>query len=417
MESSYRNRSTPGVYVTEIDAFGSSIVGVETAVPVFVGYTEFAGDPVSGSTLYNSPTAISSPSEYASYFGGAAPGGSFNLAAQIALFYANGGANCYVVSVGSYWQGALPAAAAVPVPAEWTLDAIAADALVAGLGAAGYVVGATLLVIPEACLLDQQGYAQVVQAMLTQASTLQDRMAILDLPGCVAARDLDALEACQQNLSDAIAPAIASASYGAAYAPALLLPDGSVQPPSGAIAGIFTTSDARNGVWNAPANIAVEGIKGPLYNMSDAEQGGFNVPLNGQAINILRLQVNRGTVVWGARTLDGNSLDYRYVQVRRTLLYVEQSIKLALAAYVFAANDATTWQTVTASVSAFLTRLWQEGGFVGAKPSDAFTVSCGLGSTMTAQNVLDGYMVVAVTLALVHPSEFIELTFTQTMGS
>ena len=149
--------------------------------------------------------------------------------------------------------------------------------------------------------------------------------------------------------------------------------------------------------------------------MSDAEQGGFNVPTNGMAIDVLRMQPGRGTVVWGARTLDGNSPDCRYIQVRRTLIYVQQSIKTALQSYVFAANDATTWATVTASVSSFLTGLWQQGGLMGSKASDAFTVSCGLGSTMTPQDVLDANMIVAVTLQMIHPAEFIELTFTQAM--
>src|SRR5207248_8429939 len=110
-------------------------------------------------------------------------------------------------------------------------------------------------------------------------------------------------------------------------------------PPSGLLAGVWAASDSRNGVWNAPANIALASVIEPLYLMSDAEQGGFNVPTNGQAINIIRSQPSRGNVVWGARTLDGNSLDYCYVQIRRTLIYVEQSIKLALQPYVFAAND------------------------------------------------------------------------------
>jgi hypothetical protein len=150
--------------------------------------------------------------------------------------------------------------------------------------------------------------------------------------------------------------------------------------------------------------------------MNDNEQAGFNVPTNGQAINVLRTQPGRGTVVWGARTLDGNSQDYRYIHVRRTLIYIEQSIKLALQSYVFADNDASTWATVNASISGFLTSLWQAGGLLGAKPSDAFSVQVGLGSTMTAQDVLNGYMIVAVTLQMIHPAEFLELTFTQSMG-
>ncbi|MEJ2457624.1 MAG: phage tail sheath C-terminal domain-containing protein, partial [Novosphingobium sp.] len=190
-----------------------------------------------------------------------------------------------------------------------------------------------------------------------------------------------------------------------------------IAPPSGMLAGVWTKSDAQSGVWNAPANYALASVNGPLYNMSDGEQAGFNKPTNGQAIDVMRAQPSRGTVVWGARTLDGNSNDYRYVQVRRTLIYVEQSIKTALQSYVFMANDATTWATVTASISSFLTGLWQQGGLMGSKASDAFSVSCGLGSTMTSQNILDGYMIVAVTLQMIHPAEFIELTFTQTMGS
>jgi phage tail sheath protein FI len=414
--SSYLNRTTPGVYIAEVDAFGASITGVETAVPLFVGYTQFAGDPENSAALYNTPVAVTSLADFARYFGGTAPGGAFNLATQMQLFYANGGGQALIVSVGSYWRDQRPVAAPATVPADWSLDDIAADALIGGLTAASYASGPTMLVVPEACLLDKAGYAQVAQAMLNQASTLQDRMAILDLPGCTTATDLCALQACQANLWAAIAPAIASASYGAAYAPALVLPDGSVMPPSGAMAGIYTKSDALNGVWSAPANIAVAGVTGPAYAMTDAEQSEFNMPVNGQAVGILRAQPNRGTVFWGARTLDGNSQDYRYVQTRRTLIYIEQSIKMALQTYVFAANDATTWASVTAAISNFLTGLWQQGGLVGSKPSDAFSVSCGLNS-MTAQSILDGYMIVSVEVAIVHPAEFIALIFRQSMSS
>lgn len=598
--SSYLNRSTPGIYITEIDAFGSSIVGVATAVPIFIGYTEFAGDPTTGQSLYNTPFAISSMTDFTTYFGGAAvqnytitqtpppptpvsggtltpapvpsfyanfttaapsgsPGASgagmtvastgftlastalpnepnqFNLYWQMRLFFANGGGNCYVVSVGSYWANQFPTALPDPVPAYWFPGSIATgdpstpgDAgLLAGINAASYAVGPTMLVVPEACQLSQDDYARVAIAMLAQASALQDRVAILDLPGCMTANSYDALLQCQTNLSTAIAPQVASVSYGVAYAPALdtsvvttsdilftniqatgdgdnsivnnilttqanqlyrgsrlatiqgaiaaAFPLGSafgtennaqysvdaagypdptattraalaqwqsslddlllnalpvfsqieqliaknmnIAPPSGPLAGVWTKSDTQSGVWNAPANIALAGVNGPLYDMSDGEQAGFNMPTNGQAIDVLRTQPGRGTVVWGARTLDGNSNDYRYVQVRRTLIYIEQSIKTALKPYVFAPNDATTWATVTASISSFLTGLWQQGALIGAKSSDAFTVSCGLGTTMTSQNVLDGYMIVAVTLQMIHPAEFIELTFTQTMGS
>lgn len=605
---SYLNRKTPGVYVTEIAAFGTSIVGVPTAVPVFIGYTEFAGDPNTGAALYNTPVQISSLADYTQYFGGAAPapytveptpnptqsgsgsgsGGSggqaaaipssfyaysigsdlqipstmtgytlapaslaaaaaggesqpnqFNLYWSMLAFFNNGGSNCYVVSVGSYWSQEYPVTPpSDPVPSSWIANTISANDLIAGLNAAGFVIGPTMTVIPEACQLatvtdsawtDTGGnYAAVVQGMLSQSGQLQDRVAIIDLPGCLGTSTIDALTTSQQYLSIAIAPQVAYVSYGAAYAPALnstiigtsdilytnlqssdnsvinnilssqaymlyqtsaalgsiqaaiaqayplssdvtgntaqycndpsaydaTLNDGTtkgwtgsaqqqanldnyllaalpifaqiqqliansmnVLPPSGYLAGIWAKSDTLNGVWNAPANIALAGVTSPLYAMNDSQQASFNMPTNGQSICIIRSQPSRGNVVWGARTLDGNSNDYRYIQVRRTLIYVEQSIKQALQTYVFAANDATTWSAVTASISSFLTGLWQQGGLMGSKSSDAFTVQCGLGSTMTSQNILDGYMIVAVTLQMIHPAEFIELTFTQTMGS
>jgi phage tail sheath protein FI len=548
---------TPGVYIPEIEAFGTGIVGVQTAMPVFIGYTEFAGDPTTGAALYGVLTVISSMSEYAAYFGGAAPqdfavslaapgatpsftayytpsGGAaqlqgfmlapkagqprFALYWQMQLFFANGGGTCYIVSAGSYWAGHSPVS--LPDPDGWLPGMIAASDLTSALTAASFAEGPTMIVVPEACQLGQADYGAIACAMMVQASSLQDRMAILDLPGCLTADSFAALTACQSDLWNAIAPQIASASYAAAYAPALvtsvasastlrftnllsgdnslinsilttqaaqlfngeqlatiqaaiatafpltgldtntpaLSGDGSAYPartsgqtlaqwqggvnamlqsslpvftqieqlaatmmnvlaPSGAMAGAWTRSDNMNGVWNAPANIALAMVSAPLYNMSDVEQGGFNVPVNGEAIDVIRAQINRGTVVWGARTLDGNSLDYRYIQVRRTLIYIQQSIKLALQPYAFSPNDATTWSTVSASISSFLTGVWQQGGLMGSTASQAFTVSVGLGSTMTAQDILNGDMNVAVTLQMIHPAEFIELTFTQKMGS
>jgi phage tail sheath protein FI len=170
-------------------------------------------------------------------------------------------------------------------------------------------------------------------------------------------------------------------------------------------------------VWNAPANLTVNGVQGPAAVLTDTGQAPLNVPLNGESVCILRSVPGRGTVVWGARTLDGNSADYRYIQVRRTLIYIEQSIGSALPAYSFAANDATTWAAVTQAIGNFLTGLWQSGGLIGSKPSEAFSVECGVGTTMTAEDVLNGVMRVGVTVQMVHPAEFIELTFTQSMAS
>ena len=152
-----------------------------------------------------------------------------------------------------------------------------------------------------------------------------------------------------------------------------------------------------------------------MVEVTDTEQEDLNVPLSGKAVNAIRSFTNRGVIVWGARTLDGNSQDWRYIHVRRTMIMLEQSIKNALKTYVFDANDGNTWLNVKNMCSNFLTTIWQAGGLIGAKPEDAFSVQVGLGVTMTAVDILDGYMRVTILVALTHPSEFIAITFQQQM--
>ena len=262
----------------------------------------------------------------------------------------------------------------------------------------------------------------LLQGILTDAAALlyrgpNDNPQFLQIKSMIAAipatadgstvRGLAAITRLNQDLVNAI-PLLLQMENGIAYKLSLL-------PPSGAIAGIYTRIDATRGVWNAPANITPMAVTAPNVRLTDQQQGGLNAPLNGKAINVIREFAGRGPVVWGARTLDGNSLDYRYIQVRRTLIYIEASIKTALNQFVFAANDGKTWVAATAMVSGFLQNLWSQGGLMGAKADEAFTVQCGLGSTMTGMDILEGYMIVQVTLQMIHPAEFIELTFKQKM--
>ena len=188
-------------------------------------------------------------------------------------------------------------------------------------------------------------------------------------------------------------------------------------PASAAMAGVITFTDTARGVWNAPANIALTGVEAPGIIVNDDIQGDLNKPLDGKAINVVREFIGRGSVVWGARTLDGNSNDYRYVQVRRTLIYIEQSIKIAMRPFVFSPNEGNTWINVTSMITNFLQDLWAKGGLMGATAKEAFTVDCGLGTTMTARDILEGYMIVRVLLQMIRPAEFIELTFKQKMES
>lgn len=540
-------RRTPGVYVTELSAFPPSIIGVQTAVPAFIGYTQKA--EISGKPVFMKPIKIGSMVDYVEIFGkeydpkyqieevtDAAkikaheydfqvqeappqpttpppyppppvnlkyynlvfPSAStrFNLYNSLRLFYANGGGNCFVVSVGTY---------------EGTTS-ISKDALLGGLSVIKEQVGPTMLVIPDAVLLPgssgqnpawvSSDFQEVTRKMLEQCGELKDRMAILDVYGSQYATKTDyesIITRFREDVGDV------SLGYGAGYFPfvatsviplddydytnvtslqggptlseiltwqdanlynggyvppagkgttryeavkadidkmatttvqpevtklnnnlmaslpllkdilRIIIAKESILPPSGAMAGVYTYNDATRGVWNAPANVSLTGVNRTTFKLNDEQQGDLNVPVNGKAVDALREFTGRGVVVWGARTLDGNSNDNRYIQVRRTLITLEQSIKLQLDKFVFAPNTANTWVTVVSMVSNYLQGFWSQGGLMGATAQEAFSVQCGLGSTMTPMDVLEGYMIVQVTLQMIRPAEFIELTFKQKM--
>ncbi|WP_216713245.1 phage tail sheath family protein [Taishania pollutisoli] len=186
-------------------------------------------------------------------------------------------------------------------------------------------------------------------------------------------------------------------------------------PPSSAMAGIYTLVDSTKEVWKAPANIGLSNVISPTVNISHVNQEDLNVPLNGKAVNAIRYFVGEGIKVWGARTLDGNSLDWRYINVRRTMIMLEESIKNATKAFVFDPNTANTWVSVRSMINNFLNGIWKRGGLAGAIPDDAFSVHIGLGETMTPEDILEGIMRITVLVAIVRPAEFIEITFQQQM--
>jgi hypothetical protein len=182
--------------------------------------------------------------------------------------------------------------------------------------------------------------------------------------------------------------------------------------PSGAMAGIYARVDNERGVWKAPANVGVRSITGPSINVTNSEQDDLNVDAtSGKSINVIRSFTGRGTIVWGARTLAGNDNEWRYINVRRLFTYVEESVQEATAFVVFEPNTANTWQRVIGMIQAFLTGLWRDGALAGATTKDAFFVRCGIGVTMTAQDILEGRMIVEIGMAAVRPAEFIILKF------
>ncbi len=186
-------------------------------------------------------------------------------------------------------------------------------------------------------------------------------------------------------------------------------------PPAAAMAGVYTKVDDSRGVWKAPANVSLNSVISPAVNITNEEQEDLNVTTTGKSVNAIRPFIGEGTMVWGARTLDGNSLDWRYVNVRRTMIMLEESIRLAAKSFVFENNVATTWITLKSMINNFLNGIWKRGGLAGSTPEDAFSVSVGLGETMTADDILEGILKVTVLVALIRPAEFIEITFQQQM--
>lgn len=183
-------------------------------------------------------------------------------------------------------------------------------------------------------------------------------------------------------------------------------------PPSGAIAGVIAATDRNRGVWKAPANVSLASVLGPATIFTQSELDALNIDVNaGKSINAIRSFTGKGTLVWGARTLAGNDNEWRYIPVRRFFNMVEESIKKSTYWAVFEPNNANTWVKVKGMIENYLTNKWREGALVGAKPDDAFFVKIGLGQTMTAQDVLNGYMYVEIGMAVVRPAEFIVLKF------
>ncbi len=191
-----------------------------------------------------------------------------------------------------------------------------------------------------------------------------------------------------------------------------------ILPACGAIAGVYKFVDDTRGVWKAPANVSLNGVVDLPINISDLQQEPLNVDANtGKSINVIRSFTGKGILIWGSRTLAGNDNEWRYVPVRRTMTFIEQSIKHAVQAYVFEPNTANTWVKVSALIENFLMTLWRQGALQGAKPEHAFSVSIGLGSTMTADDILNGMMRIHIAVALVRPAEFILINLQQTMAA
>jgi uncharacterized protein len=256
-----------------------------------------------------------------------------------------------------------------------------------------------LLCIPDRT--DQQ----VQAAMIAHCEKLQDRFAILD-----PIRNSDTTQIGVQR------DALASVSgYAALYYPWLVIGDPSAPgtikvPPSGHIAGVMARTDNSRGVHKAPANEQVLGALGLERTLTDGEQG----PLNERSVNVIRAFTGKGVVVWGARTIS-LSTQWRYVNVRRLLLFIEESIQEGTMFAVFEPNDLALWSKLKRQVTDFLTRVWRDGALFGATPDDAFRVRVDEELNPPSIRAL-GQVVIEVLLYPVTPAEFVVFRIIQQPG-
>ncbi|WP_294286719.1 phage tail sheath C-terminal domain-containing protein [uncultured Chryseobacterium sp.] len=185
-----------------------------------------------------------------------------------------------------------------------------------------------------------------------------------------------------------------------------------VMAPSSAMAGVYAKVDSTSGVFKAPANVGLNYVVAPMEKISQDKQDDLNVDATaGKSINAIRTFTGKGTMVWGARTLDGNSNEWRYVSVRRFFNMVEESVKKSTERFVFEPNTANTWVRVQTMIENFLNQQWRDGALAGSKPEEAYYVSVGLNKTMSAKDILEGRMIIEVGMAAVRPAEFIVLRF------
>jgi Bacteriophage tail sheath protein len=250
------------------------------------------------------------------------------------------------------------------------------------------------------CCPDENEFSEISNALTTQCETLKDRLAILQAPNPAPSVDIHR-------------PTVVS-KYAAYYHPWLRIINPVTQlameiPPGGHVAGIYARSDAERGVHKAPANEIICGLyldpldptAGMKVQVTKADQD----VLNARGVNVLRYFTGRGNLVWGARTTTADP-GWKYVNVRRLFIFVEESIKKATRWVIFQPNDESVWARVHKSVSAFLTRLWMDGMLQGMKPEEAYFVRCDR-TTMTQADIDAGKLVLLIGMAPVKPAEFV----------
>lgn len=286
-----------------------------------------------------------------------------------------------------------PASAGAPTLADYEGDATRPPEERTGLAGFEKVDDISIVCIP-----DEHSVGGLTEALVTHCETLADRFAITQA---------------SQNPGPPgdIEPSRVS-EYAAFYYPWLTTINSETGleadvPPGGHVAGIYARSDATHGVHKAPANEPVRGIQ----DLQRTTTTGDQEVLNPRGVNCIRSFRGRGIRVWGARTTSSDPA-WKYVNVRRLFLYVEESIEEGTQWVVFEPNNERLWARVAQSVRNFLTDVWQDGALMGSTPEEAFYVKCDR-STMTQNDIDNGRLICEIGIAPTKPAEFVVFRISQ----
>ncbi len=274
-----------------------------------------------------------------------------------------------------------------------------------GLTALGDIDEISILCAPDLHQLSSDIRKTLISDLLTQCEVLKDRFAILEV-----GKD-------NSNISSLTITSTSGrqSKYGAIYYPWLKIYDPLSRqikpiPPGGHVAGIYARSDTERGVHKAPANEVVRGAVGLEFDLTKDEQS----ILNPRGINVIRNFTDRGILVWGARNIVLDPL-WKYINVRRLFIYIEESIEKGTQWVVFEPNNERLWARVRATITQFLTTVWKDGALMGTKPEEAFFVKCDR-TTMTQDDIDNGRLICVIGIAPVKPAEFVIFRIAQWAG-
>lgn len=252
------------------------------------------------------------------------------------------------------------------------------------------VSDASMMAVPGITIPDVQ------LSLIAHCENTKSRFAVLDVP-----RDRKKIDEILEYKD------MFDSSYAAMYHPWLESFDSLAKkryflPPSATMCGIYARCDLAIGVHKAPANEVVRACTGLEYGYNNAEQD----RLNPAGVNLIRAFPGRGIRVWGARTCSSNG-SWKYINVRRLFIFLEESIKANTNWVVFEANTELLWARVQRSVELFLSSVWRGGALAGTSPNEAFFVNIGRGTTMTQDDIDNGRLICVIGVAPVKPAEFV----------